>query len=175
MGDEDDGGAGVLEAAEGGEEFGGFLGGEDGGGFVEDEEAGGGRGGAFHHHERFDDFDALLGADVEVFDAGVEGEIPGEALHGLLGERLDGLGGAVHGEGEIFKDGEGGDEFEVLVDHADAEGGGLAWGADLGGGVVDKDLAGGGRGEAEEDVHESGFAGAVFAEEGVDFRGFDFE
>jgi hypothetical protein len=168
--DEDD--RGVLlgdQGFEGGEEFGGFGGGEDGGGFVEDED--GILGGVLDGEEGFEDFDALLFADGEGFDFDVEGDLPLE-----LGGEGGGAGagfsdGGVGGEGEVFEGGEGGDEFEVLVDHADAEGLGDARGGDFDGFLVEGNGAGVGLEEAEEDVHEGGFAGAVFPEESVDFVG----
>ena len=79
--------------------------------------------------------------------------------------------GDVSAENGVFGDGEGGDQHEVLVDHADAEGDGVGGGGDADGAVVEEDLAGVHLVEAVEDLHEGGFAGAVFAEQGVDFAG----
>jgi hypothetical protein len=78
-------------------------------------------------------------------------------------------------EDGVLGDGEGGDQHEVLVHHADAEGDRVGWRSDAYGRIVEEYLAGVHGVEAVEDLHEGGFAGAVLAEQGVDFAGGDGE
>ncbi len=171
VGNEDDRAALRAEAAEDGEEAVFFGGREDGGGLVEDEDAG-------VAVEELEDFDALLDADGEGAGEGVG--VDGKVVLGAEGADAGGGGFEVEqrggcAENGVFGDGEGWDEHEVLVDHADAEGDGVGGGCDADGRVVEEDLAGVHLVEAVEDLHEGGLAGAVFAEEGVDFAGGDGE
>ena len=120
VGDEDDGGAGLLELAHDRHELVGLLRGEHGGRLVEDEHLRVAR-------QRLDDLDALLHADGQVFDEGVrvdvEAEPRGDLAH-LRARRVQVEAAAERGllvaEHDVLGDGEDGDEHEVLVHHADA-------------------------------------------------------
>ena len=79
--------------------------------------------------------------------------------------------GGLHAEHDVLGDGEHGHEHEVLVDHADAGGDGVARVVERDRRVVDQDLALVGPVEPVEDVHQRGLAGAVLAQEGVDLAG----
>ena len=102
----------------------------------------------------------------------------------LLGEReealLDLVGvedQAVLGERErdVLKHGERRDQAEVLEDEADARLAGLGRRVDHGRNAVDQDLALVGDVDAVERLGERGLAGAVLAEQGVDFAAVQLE
>ena len=63
----------------------------------------------------------------------------------------------------------------MLVDHADTAGDGIGRTGDRDRGAVEQDLAGVGRREAVQDVHEGRLAGAVLAEQRVDLAWPDLE
>jgi hypothetical protein len=72
---------------------------------------------------------------------------------------------------DVFGDGEGADEVELLHHQMDA---GLLGGAFVGGGVglsVEFERSRVGGGETGEDTGQGAFAGAVFADEGMDLTG----
>ena len=175
VGDEDDGGARGPEVAHDPHELVGLLGGEHGGGLVEDEHPGlAGQG--------LDDLHALLDADGQVLDAGGRVDVEAEALGDLADpggrgrgvddpHRPDRLVAQGHGLG----DGEDRHQHEVLVDHADPGGHGVARPGEGHGLAVDEDLALVRPVQAVQDVHEGGLAGAVLAQQGVDLTGLDGE
>ena len=111
--------------------------------------------------QRFDDFDALLSADGEIFDVGVRVDVEAEAsrdlfdfLPGLLEvQKAERLGGLV-AQGHRFCDREDGNEHEVLVHHADACRNSVTRTRKRHGFVVDEDAAGRGLIQSVEDVHE---------------------
>jgi hypothetical protein len=84
---------------------------------------------------------------------------------------VEALGLTAVAEEDVVEDGHGAGEHEVLVDHPYAGGEGVVGGAEGLGLAVDEDAAGVGAEQAVEDVHEGGFAGAVFTEEAVDGGG----
>ena len=57
----------------------------------------------------------------------------------------------------------------MLVNHSDAVCNGVAWGAKSGGFAGDSDLPGIGLVQAIDEIHQGGFAGAVFTQNGMDF------
>ena len=150
VGDEDDGGARGLELAHDGDELVGLLRGEHGGGLVEDEDLGvSGQG--------LDDLHALLDTHGQVLNEGVGVDVEAEAA-GDLGDLGRGGTGAddpqrpdrLVTQGDGLGHGEDGHEHEVLVDHADACGHGVARTGEGDGLVVDEDLSGVGLVEAVE-------------------------
>jgi len=72
-------------------------------------------------------------------------------------------------QGDVLGDSEGGDELEVLVDHADAQIDGRLRVGDGHCLPSQQDLARVGRFHAVENFHQRGFASAVFTHQGVDF------
>ena len=83
----------------------------------------------------------------------------------------DGLSAEIH----VVGDGAVGDQAELLEDHGDAPAEMLGDGGALDGFAVEADGAGVGAVDAHEDLHESGFAGAVLAEQRMDFAGLEGE
>ncbi len=83
--------------------------------------------------------------------------------------------GAGQAEGHVLGHGVGVDQFEVLVDHADAVGDGVPGAPYADPFSSQVDGAGVGLVQAVEGVHEGGFAGAVFPEQGVDLSRPDLE
>ena len=78
-------------------------------------------------------------------------------------------------EGDVLGDGERRDEHEVLVDHPDPGGDGVARRAHPQRPSVEQHLAGLGPLQAEQHTHQGALAGAVLAEEGVDLPGANVE
>ncbi len=153
----------------------GFALGEGAGGFIEDEDfcAGADGGGDLDH--------LFLGGgevshglrDVEVHADGGEGGL--SAAFGFAGGEQDAGGFGVMAEDEVFGDGEIGAEGEFLVDHADAEGGGVGGGMDFDRVAIDEDGAGVGAVDAGEGFSECRFASAVFPHECVALAFVDSE
>ena len=174
MGDEDDAHALGAQAAHDGEEVGDFFFVEAGGGFVEDEEAGGAIEGA-------GDRDHLLERDGEGAELGVDVEVEAEAGEGFFGVASGGApvdeaqAAGLAAEGEVFGDGQRRDEVDLLIDGRDAAGFGVGRRTRGDASALEGDFAGVGGVDAGEDLDERGFAGAVFAEERVDFAGADGE
>ena len=82
------------------------------------------------------------------------------------------------GDFDVAHGGEGGEKVEALEDEADlgaAHFGALGVGEFGEVGAVDEDRAGGGVGEAAEDVEEGGFSGAGGADDGDELAGGDGE
>src|SRR5216683_8355498 len=87
-------------------------------------------------------------------------------------------GGDVVGYFDVAHGGEGGEKVEALEDEADlgaAHFGAFGVGEFGEVGAVDQDRAGGGVGEAAEDVEEGGFSGARGADDGDELAGSDGE
>lgn len=175
MGDVEDGDAFGAETSDLLEEVGDFGGGEGGGGFVEDEHAAAAP-------EAGGDFDHLLLADAELFD----GEAGVEVGHADAAEDFGGVaaeGGEVDPAGamgevieeDVFGDGEGTDEVQLLHDHVDADGFGVLLGAGGVGLALEAEGAAVGGGEAGNDAGEGAFAGTIFADERVNFTGEEVE
>ncbi len=175
VGDEDDRLPGLAELAHDVHQLVGLLRGEHRGGLVEDEEPGvAGQG--------LDDLHALLHAHREVLDEGVGIHVEAETL-GDLGDPVAGgvevqrageAGGLV-AEHDVLRDGEDGDEHEVLVHHADPGRHRVAGTGEVLDHAVELDLALVGLVEAVEDVHQGRLAGAVLTEQAVDLTGLDRE
>ena len=72
-------------------------------------------------------------------------------------------------EGDVFRYRQGGDERKVLKDHAYAHAPGGGGGAGAQGASVNGYGSGVGGVVSVDDFHQRAFAGAVFAEDGVDF------
>ena len=148
--------------------------GEDRGGLVQDQDAGAGQ-------QHLQDLDPLLLGDGEVADApvgvGLEAQRMrlGEDRRADTGQPLAVAAHVVvvvdhrHAQQDVLGDGEGCHQLEVLVDHADAVFGGVARTGQAHRVLVDPQFAGLGRVEAGGDVHQRGLAGAVLAEQGMDF------
>ena len=145
----------------------GLLGCEDRSGLVENEDP-------CVAVERLEDLHALLPSDRQRADLGLridlEPEPPAE-----LDDALVGLGtveersaGRLLAEDDVLGDGQDRDQHEVLVDHVDATGDRVGRPGQSDRLAVKQDLARVGRRQPVQDVHESGLAGAVLAEEGVD-------
>ena len=136
VGDDDDRLALVPQRPEDAEQVVGLLRGQDPGRLVQDQDVGAAI-------ERLEDFDALLKADGQVADDGVDIHLqrvfmlqPLQLLAGAAeagGQR----GAALGPEQHVFHHGEGVHQHEMLVDHADAGGDGVAGGADVGRLAVD--------------------------------------
>ena len=76
-------------------------------------------------------------------------------------------------EHDVLGDREHGDEHEVLVDHTDARAHGVAGAGEVLDVIVEQDLAFVGLVQTVEDVHQGGLARPIFAQQAVDFAGFD--
>ena len=141
---------------------------EDRGGFVEHEDA-------RLAGEYLDDLDPLLEADGEIFDDGVgidvevvaARDLPHQFARPLEIEPTQPSGGFLT-EDDVLGDREHGHEHEVLVDHPDARGDGIARSGELLGLAVEQDLACGRRVQPVEDVHQGALAGTVLAQQGKD-------
>ena len=83
--------------------------------------------------------------------------------------------GRLGAEDDVLRDGEGLDQHEVLVHHADAGVDGVAGIVHLDLLAVDQDVAGGGLEQAVELVHQRRFARAVFTQDRVDLAFVDRE
>ncbi len=170
MGDEDDGEALVAQAAHDGEELLDLALVEGGGGLVEDEHARVDVGGA-------GDGDELLDGDGAVGERAIDVEVEAEAGEGGAGAHAgvvpadEAQAGALAAEADVFRDGEVGDEVDLLVNGADAGGLGLARGARVDGFAVNEGLAGVARVDAGEGFDERAFARSVLAHERVDLAG----
>ena len=151
-----------------------LLRGQGGGGLVQDQDVGAAV-------ERLEDLNALLHADGDVLDLGVR--VDGQAVtlrdlddvfarrRHIQRQALGGLGP----EDDVFRDGEGLDQHEMLVDHADAGRDRIARVVHFNFFAVYQDIAGGGLEQAVELVHQRRFARAVFAENCVDLAFVDRE
>jgi hypothetical protein len=174
VGDEDDRGAALRQRPHDLHQVVGLLRREDGGRLVEDQ------------HLRvpdqcLDDLHALLHADREVLDQGVDRHLQAVALGDLAHLAA---GGAAVQEAEpralvpqldVLGDGEHGDQHEVLVHHADARAHRVAGAGERDSLAVDQDLALVGVVEPVEHVHQGALAGAVLPEQGVDLARLDDE
>ena len=124
VGDEDDGLALVAELAQDAEQMIGLVGRQHAGGLIEDQD--------FSALEQgFENFDALLQAHGQFADdgIGIDFELifvgqPREFGAGLGKGRAD-QRAAFGAEHDIFKNGEGINQHEMLVHHADAVGDGI--------------------------------------------------
>ena len=174
MRDEEDGLALARKLLHRGHELVDLLRGEHGGRLVEDENL-------VVAVEHLENLDALLHADGDVLDLGIEVNLQAVFFRELLDlfARFLALNEAelrrLRAEDDVVEHGEHVDELEVLVHHADAERGGIIGVVDLDGLAVFADLARLRLVQAEEHAHERGFAGAVFTEQGVDLALFELQ
>ena len=172
--DEEDGLALARKLLHRGHELVDLLRGEHGGRLVEDEDL-------VVAVEHLEDLDALLHADGDVLDLGIEVDLQAVFFREFLDlfARFLALNEAelrrLRAEDDVVEHGEHVDELEVLVHHADAERGGIIGVVDLDGLAVFADLARLRLVQAEEHAHERGFAGAVFTEQGVDLALFELQ
>ena len=172
MGDEDDAFPVLGQIPHNTDQILNLLGGEGGGRLVQDQDV-------CPPVQGFQDLHTLLHShgDVLNFCVGVDGKAValGDLLHifpglrHIQGNSLSRLG-TQH---DILGDGEGLDQHEVLVHHADPRIDGVAGVAHFNGFAVNQDLAGGGLEKAVKLVHQRGFASAVFAQDRVDFTFVD--
>ena len=165
MGDDDDGLVVVPHGAEDVEEAVGLLGSEDGGGLVQDEDVSA-------TVEHFDNFyrllfrhghlvNLLVGVDVEAVLVADGFDLSGYLLD-VVPTRL------LQTQRHVLRRGEHVHQFEVLVDHADAQVKGVLGGADHDLLAVDVDGAAVGEVDAGDHVHEGGLAAAVLPQQGED-------
>ena len=175
MADEDDRPAFGRETAEDGEDLLRLLGREDRGRLVEDDDL-------RVPVERLEDLDPLLPADRQGADQRVRVDVEPEPLAEfddtamrLAAIEEDGIGHRLLAEQDVVGDRQHRHEHEVLVDHADAPADGVGRIVDRDGRAIEEDLAGVGRGQSVQDVHERGLAGPVLAEQGVDLTRPDLE
>ena len=152
------------------EELAALLGGQNGRRLVEDDDPGAAG-------EHLEDLDPLLDADREQTDAlgrvDLEPEFAGETLGlpDLCTVVDEDAASDLHAEEDVLGDGQRGHQLEMLVDHAEA-------GSDRGTRIGDDiglpsmtNLAFVGLEQPEQDVHQRGLAGAVFADDGVNLAG----
>ena len=78
-------------------------------------------------------------------------------------------------EDDVLGHGKRRDQHEVLVDHPDAKANGIERTMQVDGLAVEEDLAGIRSQKAVHDVHQGGFAGAVFAQQRVDLAPADVQ
>ena len=156
----------VREAAHEGERLDRLLVGQHRGGLVQDEDPGA-------EQQHLEDLDALLLGDGERADDGARVDLEAHVSR-LRRHRFSGVARAAHpqrvaaGEHDVLGDGEALHQLVVLVDHADAELGGIGRRGDGGGPAVDRDGSFVGRIEPAGDVHQGRLAGPVLPEERVD-------
>ena len=168
VGDEQDALALLGEAAHDVHQFLNLLGGEHGGGFVEDQHL-------VVAVEHLEDLHALLHAHGDVLDLGVDVHLQAVSLGQLqhLAPRLLLLKEAqlriLRAEDDVVQHREHVDQLEVLVHHADVQRGGVVGVVDLNLLAILLDDALLRLIEAEQDAHQSGLAGAVLAEQSMDF------
>ena len=127
--------------------------------------------------EALDELDALTQAAREIADAPIRIDAEAVVLGGLdhLLTGAAAVEAGVVAEQHVLPHGEGVDEAQVLVDHADAQiGRGLR--------IVDHRLAAGerdraavGLDESDQDLHQRRLAGAVLAEDPVDPTGVQLQ
>ena len=145
----------------------GFRRGQHGGRFVQNENIGA-------PVERLQDFDPLLQADRKIADNGVrfdsEAIVAGEPadFHTSPGKTCAEHHPALGPEHDVFEHGQGFNQHEMLVDHADTMGDSLFRRAQPDRIATDTDFAGISFIEAVEDRHQGRFASAVLADNAVD-------
>ena len=144
----------------------GFLHGEHAGGLVEDEQA-------VPQQELLEDFQFLFLPGGEVADLRPQGHGEGLAVHevgqrGALPAPAHPAGHAIEGEREVFGDGEVRHQGEVLVDHAQARGVGVARAGEVGLLAVEHDRTAGRAVVAHDALDQGALAGAVAAQQGVE-------
>ena len=129
------------------------------------------RGAAEQHLQ---DLDALLLADRQVGDlrVGIDGEPVFARQPRQLGARRGEAAGqqrpALGAQHQVLQHGEGVDQHEMLVHHADAVGDRVVRAVHAHRLAVDADLAGIGAIEPVEDAHQRRLAGAVLADDAGD-------
>ena len=174
MGDQDDGDAAVLQGPQDVEQAIGLLRRQHRAGLIQDQDPR-----AAEQH--LQDFHALLLADREIGDAGIgidRQAVVARQPRQLSPRRREATGqqratlGAQH---QVLEHGEGVDQHEVLVDHADAVGDGVARARHLDRLAADPYLARIGAVEPVENAHQGRFAGTVFADDAGDRARLDPE
>ena len=174
MGDEEDGFALGLEAPHNVHQLVDFLGSQHGGRLVENQNL-------VVPVEHLQNLHTLLHANADVLHLGIGVHLQSVAL-GQLHDLLPGSGTVHHhtlhrlrAQNDVVQHREALHQLEVLVHHADVQGGGIV-------GVIDPDLltilldnslfrlV-----QAEQDAHQSGLARAVLAQKGVDLAALQLE
>ena len=174
VGDEDDRLALLLEVLEDAEQVVGLRGGQDAGRLVEDQDVA-------LAVERLQDLHPLLQPDRELAHHGVGVDLElvlvlePLQLRPRLGERGAQQPPVLGAEDDVLEHGEGLDQHEVLMHHADPGADRRQAVGDRHGLAVDADLAGVGLVEAVEDRHQRRLAGAVLADDAVDGAAADGE
>ena len=167
VGDQHDGDAALLQRRQDAEELVGLLRRQHGAGLVQDQDPG-----AAEQH--LQDFDALLLAHRQVGDlrVGIDGKpiLARQALElgARRGEAARQQRPALGAQHQVLQHGEGVDQHEMLVDHADAVGDRVVRVVHAHGLAVDADLARIGAIEPVEDAHQGRLAGAVLADDAGD-------
>ncbi len=163
--DEEDRLAGRLQLADDAVELLHLLVGERGGRLVHDDDLG-------VHGKGARDGDQMLARDGEIAEARRRIEVDLELVEDRLGARVHRLpveqpeaAGERMAEEDVLGDGELVEEHRLLVGRRDAAHEGDLGVADLDGRAVHQDLAGIGRVDAGEDLHQRRLAGAVLADE----------
>ena len=171
VGDEDDGVANFLKGFELRKERFGFLGRQHGGGLVQDDDFG-------VAVKGLEDFHLLLGADGEVFHlfrhVNVEVVLVRQLLrptHCLLHVDKRGLP-RFRAQDDVLGHRKGRDQHKVLVHHADAIFNGIHGTLEVDLLALIVDFAGGLLLDGKDDLHQGGFARAVFADDGVNLTLF---
>ena len=161
MGDEKDALALVAQSVQNLEESCAFLGGQNGCRLIQNQQAA-------VPDQQLDQFDPLLGAYRQLPDRiiqiKVELELVEDLLH-LLFILAPGKeqGNAIQCQQDVFKNRVGGDQHEMLMDHADAYGQRIPRAVEMNRCAVKQDLASIRSVKAGQDVHQGAFAGTVLA------------
>ena len=173
--DEDDAATALGETPQQQEDLFRLLRREDGRRLVQDEDA-------RVAIERLEDLDALLLADRQSRHLGVgidvEAERGGQLADPATCLRPVKKSDSTHGlvaEDDVLRDSQHRNEHEVLMDHADPACDRIRWAGDLRRLAIQQDLTLVGHGQAVQDVHQSGLAGAVLAKQRVDLAGPDIK
>ena len=127
--------------------------------------------------QALDDLDTLAEPGGEVAHEGIRIEPEPVALADVADQvaRRPAVEPAALAEGDVLPDDEFVDEAEVLVDHADTEGGSGLRIVDLAHRAVDGDLAAVGRHETDEDPHQRRLTGTVLPEDSVHLAAVEIE
>ena len=170
VGNDDHGLAIRLHVAHHGKQLFGFLRGQHGGGFVQDQDI-------CTTEQHLYDFQRLLLAHAHlvhflvqiqrklVFFANRTGFVPHAAQVKFFA--------FVHAQGNVFHGGKHIHQFEVLVNHANAKGKGIARGTDICRLAIDDDLPAVRVIDTGDHIHQGCFAGAVLAQQGQNLPAAD--
>ena len=174
MGDEEDALAFCGKALHSGHQLVDLLRSENCGGLVENEDV-------VVAVKHLQNFNALLHTDGDVFDLGVKVNVKTVLLAYLLNLFAGFLflqkahPGGLCAKDDVIHYGEYIYQLEVLMDHSYSQCSRIIGIVDFNNFAVFADLAFFGLIESEQNTHKSGFAGAVFAQQGVDFASLELQ